>query len=299
MIGALLTCLFWAFSAICGQRAARKLGSLRANIVRLLIALVVLGGLTFAIYPNSFHKETFWWLIVGGVLGFGIGDVALYLALARIGSRLTVLITFCVAPVFGVVGDWLAFGEGPTFVQAAAAVLMIEGVCFAMKPTSPLAERYGNPTFGLVCAFFAAAGQGLGAVFSRIAFKQAEALDLELPALSQAFHRILGGVVIAAIAIFVVIRAQRREGHPTGEWKFENIGWLLGATFCGPIVGLIFYQWALSTAPSWLVLVIISFIPILTIPLAWWLEGDRPTKRGITGAAIAVSGLILIGVLRN
>ncbi|MFT5469897.1 MAG: drug/metabolite transporter (DMT)-like permease, partial [Verrucomicrobiales bacterium] len=218
MIGALLTCVFWAFSAICGQRAARKLGSTRANVVRLLIAFGVLGTLTFSLYPNSFHHETFWWLILGGVTGFGIGDAALYLALARIGSRLTVLITFCVAPVFGVIGDWLAFGEGPTFAQAAAALLMIAGVCFTLKPTSPLSERYGNVGFGLGCAFVAAAGQGLGAVFSRIAFKEAEALDLELPALSQAFHRILGGVFIALIASFIVLRSKKREDHPKPEW---------------------------------------------------------------------------------
>ncbi|MEM7015657.1 MAG: EamA family transporter, partial [Verrucomicrobiota bacterium] len=106
MIGALLTALFWSFSALCGQRAAKHLGSLRANIVRLCVATTILGILTFTIFGGSIHSETFWWLMLGGVIGFGVGDLGLYIALARIGSRLTVLITFCGSPVFAAILDW-------------------------------------------------------------------------------------------------------------------------------------------------------------------------------------------------
>ena len=301
MIGALFTCLFWAISAICGQRAARRLGSMRANIARLSLAVVLLGLLTLWLHRGSFHDETFWWLILGGVVGFGIGDLGLYLALARIGSRLTVLITFCGAPVLGAFGEWLSCGALPRPAEAAAAAVIIFGVGLALKPTSPVHERYGKVAVGLIAAFFAAAGQGFGAVFSRVAIENAAELDLYLPPLSQAFQRVLGGTAFAAVAAALTFALHKNvhADHPKPVWSRKNIGWLMGATLCGPIIGLIFYQWGLSTAESWLVLIVIAMIPILMIPLAYWIERDRPTPQALVGAVIAVAGLITVTWLQR
>lgn len=299
MIGAFLTSIFWTLSAICGQRAARSLGSLRANIIRLLFAVAFLGILVLALQPGSFHAETFWWLILGGVVGFGIGDVSLYLALARIGSRLTVLITFCVSPLIAAVGEWLVSGVFPTPMEAAAAGLILAGVCLTLRPSSPTHERYGSVTVGLIAAFFAAAGQGCGAVFSRIAIARAAEFELYLPPLSQAFQRVAGGAVFSAIAFGILLTLRKREGAHQPEWRVKNFLWVLGAGLFGPVIGLIFYQWALTTTESWLVLVIISLIPILTIPLAYWLERDRPSPIALIGAGIAVTGLICVTWLRR
>ena len=66
----------------------------------------------------------------------------------------------------------------------------------------------------------------------------------------------------------------------------------------GPVVGVGCYQWALATTPSGIVLPIVATSPLLAIPIAFWLEHDRPTKRSIVGGVIAVAGCIALTVAR-
>jgi drug/metabolite transporter (DMT)-like permease len=54
------------------------------------------------------------------------------------------------------------------------------------------------------------------------------------------------------------------------------------------------YQWALSTTPSGIVLPIVATLPLVVIPFAWRLEGDRPGGRSIIGGIIAVTGVIAL-----
>jgi len=37
---------------------------------------------------------------------------------------------------------------------------------------------------------------------------------------------------------------------------------------------------------------IVATSPLLAIPVAWWLEGDRPTLRSFLGGIVAVAGVI-------
>jgi len=65
-------------------------------------------------------------------------------------------------------------------------------------------------------------------------------------------------------------------------------------TLGGPVLGVGCYQWALSTTPSGIVLPIVATLPLVVIPFAWRLEGDRPGGRSIIGGIIAVTGVIAL-----
>jgi drug/metabolite transporter (DMT)-like permease len=71
---------------------------------------------------------------------------------------------------------------------------------------------------------------------------------------------------------------------------------LLMTALFGPVVGVAFFQWALSTAPSGLVLPIVALTPIVIIPVSYWLEGDRPKPRSIIGGVIAVAAAIALAM---
>jgi drug/metabolite transporter (DMT)-like permease len=70
--------------------------------------------------------------------------------------------------------------------------------------------------------------------------------------------------------------------------------WIFANGLAGPVIGVGCYQWALATTASGVVLPIASTTPLLAIPIAYWLEHDRPTQRSMLGAMVAVIGCIAL-----
>ena len=81
---ALGAAFFYAWSVTCARRSSAHHGPDLANLGRLLIAAVFVG--LFVAFSDRHPFCAGWgWLILGGVLGLGIGDIALFHALPRIG----------------------------------------------------------------------------------------------------------------------------------------------------------------------------------------------------------------------
>jgi drug/metabolite transporter (DMT)-like permease len=106
-----------------------------------------------------------------------------------------------------------------------------------------------------------------------------------------AYQRITAGVVLTLLFWLVL----RRTGHiketfqPLQKWK--EASWLVvGNALSGPSLGVASFQWALRTSPSALVLPIVATSPLVTMALAWWTEGTRPSRRATVGGILAVAG---------
>jgi drug/metabolite transporter (DMT)-like permease len=54
------------------------------------------------------------------------------------------------------------------------------------------------------------------------------------------------------------------------------------------------YQWALKTTPSGLVLAIVATTPLVVIPFASIVEGEKIEPRSVAGGVIAVAGAVLL-----
>jgi drug/metabolite transporter (DMT)-like permease len=55
-------------------------------------------------------------------------------------------------------------------------------------------------------------------------------------------------------------------------------------------------QLALESTPAGIVFAILAITPIVIIPFALVLEGERPTPRSLIGGAIAVAGVIALAL---
>jgi drug/metabolite transporter (DMT)-like permease len=146
---------------------------------------------------------------------------------------------------------------------------------------------------GVLLGLVAALGQGTGAVLSRHGFELTAAAGAHLDGLTAAYQRILGGIGIT-LAWFVLKawldRAQ--EARPAPPLRAH--GWILVHALAGPVLGMGSFQLALASAPSGLVLPITACAPLAVIPLAYWLEGERPSKRSLAGGALAVIGAVAL-----
>ncbi len=301
MIGAILTTFFFALSAVTGQRVAVQMGSVWGNMVRLLIAALVLGVCVFLWWPGSVGGASFQWFFLSGVIGFGIGDVALFLAYERLGSRLTILLNLCLAPLFAMALEWAWLGNGVSLKVAVCAGLIVAGVTLALRPgakSRQMLMRKGKFGVGVVAAVIAGCGQGTGAVISRKAGEVAIAEGMEINGISAAFQRVFAGLVFAAVAVLVIrLWGKRTTWQEWGNPLDRSIApWLLGAALFGPVIGVSCFQWALSSLESGIVLAVVAATPVVMIPLAALNEGDHPSRFAIFGAIFAVIGVVLLNI---
>jgi hypothetical protein len=107
MIPALLATFLFCLSAVSATRATRILGGISANFWRLLLATLLLLGAWSHCFAQGLQGAGFAMFFWSGVVGFGIGDLALYQALPRLGSRLTLLLVHCVAAPSAAFAEWL------------------------------------------------------------------------------------------------------------------------------------------------------------------------------------------------
>lgn len=297
MIGAVLATLLFSLSAVTANRSVRYLGSNEANLWRLLLATIILGGWAFT-RGVGLEGASLPWFVFSGIVGFGVGDVALFLAYPRLGSRLTILIVHCGAAPLAVITERLWLGTVLAPVQILFIVIILGGIALALAPDKANLPAQRNYLAGVPLALIACAGQGWGAVISRKAYAVAEASQFEVDGMSAAFQRILPGLAIAAFAVLIARRSMvlahlRRRAVETAHRSWRRAWpWTMMNALAGPSLGVASFQWALQTTPTGIVLPIVALTPLVVVPLAQIMEGERPGWRAWTGGAIAVGGVI-------
>ncbi len=301
MIAALLASLFFALTGTCGSYNIRANGPVRGNLGRLCVAALVLGAFAHTL-GQGFSSASVAWFLFSGVLGMGIGDLGVYAALPLLGSRLTVLMTQCLAAPIAALGEWLWLGTRLTFTQVLWGLAILAGVAIALMPSKAHPPRVQVRPIGYLFGLIAAAGQGLGALISRkgvmVASAAGETVQSPIFGLNAAYHRIIAGLVFAALWFALLRALDRLPVAPTAPTRKHGLLWILASGFTGPVFAVSCYQWALATTPTGIVLPIAATAPLLAIPIAFFLEGDRPSRRAILGGVIAVAGCIALTVSR-
>ena len=302
MLPALLTVLLFACSGIAGERAAGYWGGQLANLLRLFLATCILATGTVVFFSSSLRWETFGWLFLSGIVGFGFGDIALFLAYVRIGARLTILLNLCTAPVWSSVAEYLWLGTTLTGREMAAVAIILTGVILAILSRPALASRAqrGINWTGVLCGIGAGMGQGVGAVISRKAFELAENGGFLLNGFSAAAQRVCGGFVTVFL-VFVAFSALGKNHLRPRAWEQKRpaCGWLLATALCGPVLGVSCFQWSLIQLPAGIANAVVAMTPIAMIPLAMVVDGERPRTLSVAGAFVAVAGVILLIQLKS
>jgi drug/metabolite transporter (DMT)-like permease len=297
MFIALLTALFFACSSVCARRSTMLLGPVTANLLRLSFAMAVLGMATLTLArvdPTSLAAQR---LYMSGLAGFGLGDMAAFIAYSRLGSRLTMVLNLCLAPVFGAAGDWLLLGTALRPMHALSCAVILIGVCLSLRPRAGDFKKWD--VLGLSAGVVAGMGMGLGATLSRYAKNAAAAEHLTLTSYNETLLRLLPAVLLVG-TVWCITKWRGRSAPmptiPSTPWR-RIAPWVMANATFGTILGVTCFQWSLSHASSGLVLSITAMTPIFVMPLAAWLEGDQPSRISIIGAVIAVVGVVMLRVL--
>lgn len=294
-IASLLTSVFFSIGPTYFTLAGRLVGSVVVNRSRLVVALGYLLIAHLVIYgtllPLDAAPDRWLWLGLSGLIGFVLGDAALFQAFVVIGTRLTMLI-FAVNPIIAALLGWLVLDENLRGTQILGMVITLAGIAWVMLERSNPAQRELTPkayATGIVLAVLAGAGQAIGAVTAKLG------LYGDFPTLSGQIIR----VSIAAVAIWILtfISRKARVTYQTLKSQPKAVSYILIASFLGPFLGVFFSLLAIQNTKIGIASTLMSLQPIILIPIGYYYFKETITVRAIIGTIVTLVGVAVIFLL--
>ncbi|MEP6669531.1 MAG: DMT family transporter [Chthoniobacter sp.] len=294
MLASFLTTIFFSLSVIFAARSARVLGGQTANLARICVATVLL-AMWAHLFGQGLHGGGLPWFFVSGVIGFGLGDMSLFGALPRIGPRLAILITQCLAAPVAALVEWLWLGTNVRAVDLVCATIILAGVAIALAPDHGMEVSKRTFWIGVLFGVGSALGQAGGAVLSRKANEAAALTGYVIDGGTAAYQRVVGGLLMTIVGFLLIRRTQPKVDAPKPEDRWERGSiFVLANALAGPTLGVGCYQLALRSTPSGIVLPIVATSPLVTIILSFFIDGTRPSRRAVLGGLLAVVGAVLL-----
>lgn len=285
MIFALLTSICWSFSGFGSSRVAREWGAASGNGLRLLLSTLVLLGICLVkevplLLPGA-H-----WFALAGFCHLCLADIGLFAVYRRLGPRIGVLMVSSLAPATALLGEWLLLGTTLSPGQLIVIAMILTLVILAVAPRERNHLSFKELKIGIFAGIFAALLQGSSAVVNRYAYTQLPE-DLSVSPWSASLLRVAAGAAGVAIWILYLQLWGKKPLHrpqellPHKKIQGHPVIWMLISVSLGPVLGVMFLMRAFETTPSGLVQAIISTLPVFMIPLAWLLDGNRPSLRSV------------------
>jgi drug/metabolite transporter (DMT)-like permease len=308
---ALATAVSWAFTALFFAAAARRLGVPVVNLVRLLMATVLLGAtvlLTGA--AGSLPAGQAACLALSGVVGLALGDAAYFRALEYLGARRASL-SMALAPVFTAVLMVPLLHEGLGPVGIAGMAVTIGGVAWVQAERTGNGEPHEHAGRGALFGVLGALGQAGGIVLAKVGLGAAPAQSV-LASLAGLAPRVEGEASLAGahvaplfgtflrmvvatawVAAGALILRRPRSLRPVVEDR-RGLLCTIGGTVMGPFLGVWMSLFAVSHANTAVTATILATSPVFVIPLVRVVHGEKASWRAWAGAVVAVGGVALL-----
>lgn len=289
-ITGILTAICWTISALTFSVATRRAGSLTVNLFRLLFAMVmymawskVFRGLWL---PTDATPEAWKWLSVSGLIGFVLGDFFLFSSYSYQSAKVSMLIMSLAPPIatlFGVI----VLHESFTLLNFLGMILVLSGIVLVIlkreEVDDKITHRFNYPIKGLLLALGGAAGQGIGAVFSKLGMGSYD------PFASSQIRTVTG--IIGFVLIISLTKNWRSVKSSIIHQKALKP--LLVGSFFGPFLGVSLSLLAFQHTKVGVASTLIATVPVfILIPSVLFL-GEKLNWKEIVGAFLAVGGMFI------
>lgn len=301
-LAALLTAVFWTFTALAFELAGKKIGSITVNLIRLFMGFMFLGTLTLVtrgeFFPTGASSHNWIWLSLSGFVGFVLGDLFLFRAYIVVGARISMLIMSLAPPIAALVG-WMLMGETLSAKSLAGMAVTFTGIAMVIltRHEGPVLQLESNekkqkrknrlkftyPVAGLLLAFGGATGQATGLVLSKYGMA-----GYDVFAATQI--RVITGLVGFIFIYTIMGRWNRLLPAIKNRAAMKNV---TVGSFFGPFLGVSFSLLAVSYTSSGIAATIMSIVPVLIIPFSIMMFREKVTPREILGAFVAIAGVAL------
>jgi len=285
---ALITATLWSVSSVLFTEATRRIGSVRVNVTRLLLGILLL---SLAIWVWDIDKNLTATqainLVLSGMVGLAIGDSFLFKAFEQIGARLSMLILSS-APGIAAVAAFVFLGEDLPVLGVVGMITTIAGVSLVIFERGAQAAHPEKIRWtGIAFAFIGAAGQGIGLIFAKLAFNEGN-----INGFVAAFVRISGSLVLLLPAVVLAGKLRRLIATLNEERKaflLTGVG-----SVVGPFLGISFSLIAVANTKVGVAATLMATVPIIMLPLIRFVYKEALPWRAILGAFVAVAGVAML-----
>lgn len=294
----------WMITALCFEYAGKRTGALPLNIIRLLMAIGML-GITLAVttghaIPWEAGYKAWFWLAISGFIGYVLGDYCLFNSYLLIGSRFGQLF-MTLAPPSAALAGWLILGERLNGYAIAGMLVTMSGIGLSIMgrgKSAPSGKWHLKlPLKGVLFGIGAGIGQGVGLVFSKLGMDYyMERIDpgdlLAMRLLPFAATQIRA---IVGLAGFLAILFWTRQGGALLRAVRDRKAMVAatGGTVFGPFLGVSFSLMAVQYTEAGVASTLMALTPVMILLPAYFILKQKITFREIIGAIVSVVGVSL------
>lgn len=279
---ALLSALMWAWSAILFRALGNSVSALALNLGKGIVALLCMGALLLTQPWISADARTWAVLAASGVLGIALGDTLYFLALVRLGPRVTLVVSTLI-PVITALAAVLLFDEQLAPAAWLGLALTIGGVSLVLWEQAPCAATDLRWRSGLAFGILFVLASAGSILFTKIGVA-------ELPSMQATFLRQMWA--IAALSVWIsAAGAMIQNLAPLKDRRVLRA--LIIAAFIGAFLGTWLSVAALKYTHAAVAAALNSTSPLFVLALAaLWLK-ETVSAKATAGAGIAVAGVAL------
>jgi drug/metabolite transporter (DMT)-like permease len=287
-LSALATALCWSGSSISFAEATLRVGSVKVNVTRLILAAALLAATLFVFgIPLNLSSSQAANLGISGVLGLVFGDTFLFKSYEYNAARISALIMSS-APAIAAILAYLLLGESLAFSGIAGMIITLAGIALVVSGRTDQRSRASRLTgAGIFYAFLGACGQAGGLITAKFAFNEGP-----INGLAATLVRILSALILLVPTTLITKRYQN-------PWKVFSVqraafGLTLLGAILGPYCGITFSLIAIAHAKVAIAATIMATVPIIMLPLVRMIYREQLNWRAYTGAVIAVAGVAIL-----
>jgi Predicted permeases len=303
-LAALGTAIAWTFTSVVFEYAAKRIGSLALNFLRLAVALVFFAAYGLIIrgrvLPTDAPASAWLWLSASGLVGFVLGDLCLFQAYIDIGARLSLLV-YATAPVFTALLGFAIFGESLSPLGLAGMAVTLGAIVIVLSGKKGGADERHDPRRrgrGLLLALGGTLGQAGGLILGKLGAAMGSVHgDGSGAAAMDPFAGTEVRVIAGLLGFALIVSATRSwRGLGSALKDGKAIVSLSAGAFLGPFLGVSLSLLAVQSGNTGVASAIMSITPVLIIAPSAIVFKEKVTLREILGSVAAVAGVFLLFV---
>ena len=298
----LLVAVLWTVTALNADKASHRLGSMSANVLRLVLATLFLGAMLWVTvgrpYPVYANGKAWLWLSLSALVGYVFGDWCLFNCYLSIGARFGQLF-MTLAPPMAAVAGWAILGESLTWKAGLAMAVTLSGIAISILSRNP--DRHISftlPVKGILLGLGAGLGQGVGLVLSKVGMQHyAEAIPTSAPVLTGSmmpFASTMIRAIIGGAGFFLIMALQKDLPRlVTAAKDRTGMKYVLIMTLFGPVLGVSLSLMAVRYANAGIASTLMALTPVLILFPYAFIYKQKIKPKEILGVTVSMIGVAL------